>query len=121
MTPSLAGDGVGAGSGDAVLRKLVRGGLQDGGAALLRLAARAHAVMQNVTVIEAGGPSGHLDHLINQLVRLYTITIDSKLFFCPTARKLRLQIKFATATSDRRLRVLIAVSAVILTSKGELL
>ncbi len=48
----LAGDGVGTGAGNAVLGELLRGGLQDRCPALLRLAAGAHATMQNLTVME---------------------------------------------------------------------
>ena len=41
--PGLTRNGVGAGSGDAVFGKLLRGGLQDGGTALLGLSTGTHA------------------------------------------------------------------------------
>src|SRR5208282_5460236 len=59
----LARNGIRAGAGNAVFGKLLRRRLQNGGAAFLRLPARAHAGMMAMTK--------ELSHdLINQLVRL---------------------------------------------------
>src|SRR5579872_121014 len=94
----FAGDGVCTGSGDAVLCELEGRRLQNGCAALLRLAARTHAAMKGMTVMEKPGHEIPVrwENLINQLVRLYTKQRDAKnyLFSCSNtpAKDFRLQV-----------------------------
>ena len=52
VDPGRARDGIGARAGNAVLGKFLRGRLQNGGAALLRLAAGTHAAGQSTPAIE---------------------------------------------------------------------
>jgi len=47
----FAGDGVGTGSGDAMLGKLAGGGLENGGAAFFRLAAGSHVALPILTAV----------------------------------------------------------------------